>query len=108
MLSTNQTHLPPLEYLPSELRLRVYTELLDPRYSRRTHAHRKTHDAGCRGPLCVLAMAQYDEGRRRTRAQAKGRPYTTRPRRRSFPSDTEALLIRAQNDYRRPGEPISA
>ena len=104
----SSTDLPELEYLAPDLRLRVLTEILNPRYMRRTHAHRKTHDAGCRGPLCVLAMAQYDEGRRRLRAQAKGRPYTVKPRLRSFDRDTEALLVRAQNDYKRARDIISA
>lgn len=102
------TDLPPLEYLPAELRLLVYTEMLDPRFSRRTHAHRKTFDAGCRGPLCLLAGAQHREGVRRARAASKNRPYRQRPTTRTFTSDTEALLVRAQNDYRRLRELISA
>jgi hypothetical protein len=95
-------------YLPPDLRLRVFTELLDQRYSRRTHAHRKTFDAGCRGPLCLLAGAQHREGVRRAKAASRGKPYRQRPGRRTFDIETEALVIRAQNEYRRAREPISA
>lgn len=104
----SSTELPLFEYLPATLRVRVLSEMLDPRYARRTHAHRKTYDAGCRGPLCSLAMAQYDEARRRVRAAQKNLPYRRRPGRRAWDYDTEALLIRAQNDYKRSRELISA
>jgi hypothetical protein len=47
-----------------ELQVLVDQELADPRFKRRTHFHRKTYDAGCRGPLCTQATSEYHLRRR--------------------------------------------
>lgn len=63
--------------LPDDVR----TELLDPRFTSRTHGNRGTYarasdgGKGCRGPLCKKAERDDAEAKYKRRRQAQGKPY---------------------------------
>lgn len=51
----------------------LLAEIADPVYSGRTHQNRRTHDAGCRGPLCRKAVREHARRRNRTEASERYR-----------------------------------
>jgi hypothetical protein len=55
----------------AELWKEVVTELADPQFSGRTHNNRRTHDAGCKGPICKKAVREYARRRNSTSANEK-------------------------------------
>lgn len=84
----------------------VKAELLNPKFSSRSHYSRSTYADGCHGPLCQ--KAERDRSRRRTeyRAARSGRKYTPAPR---TPEDlaTDALLDRIIDWVRNQPKPLS-
>jgi hypothetical protein len=81
--------------IPIALQTQVEIELSDPRYKNRTHYHRKTYDAGCRGPLCTTAHSERQHARYVARTGALPRRTRARERR-----DALAALLRAYLEER--------
>lgn len=78
--------------LPAGLQVEVELELADPRFSRRTHYHRKTYDAGCRGPLCTTAHSERQHARYVARTGAQPRRTRARVRRDALSAVLRAYL----------------
>lgn len=57
----------------NDLRARIERELADSQYINRSHYHRKTYDAGCRGPLCSQAVSERQAALRQRVAQSPPR-----------------------------------
>lgn len=57
----------------AELWQKLVVELLDTRFSGRTHCNRRTYDAGCRGPLCGKAVREHGRRRNQTTPNEKYR-----------------------------------
>ena len=50
----------------AELWTCLIQELMDEAYAGRTHNNRRTYDAGCRGPLCLMATRHHARRRQGT------------------------------------------